>query len=46
MTVRKRGSLAGRCGIPLERDRVYVGVDTALDGGALELAAARPVRIR
>lgn len=46
MTVRKRASLAGRCGIPLERDRVYVGVDTALDGGALEPAAVRPVRIR
>ena len=32
----KRKSLAGRCGIPLERDRVYVEVATA---------TVRPVRI-
>lgn len=42
----RRRSLAGRCGIPLERDRVYVRVDTELDGGALAPATARPVRIR
>ncbi len=41
----KRKSFAGRCGIPPGRDRVYVVVDTALDGGALAPATARPVLI-
>lgn len=41
-----RKSLAGRCGIPLEADRVYVEVDTVWDGGSIAPPTARPSRVR
>lgn len=43
--MQKRRSLTGRCGMPTERERVYVQVDIVREGGALAPVAARPVRI-
>lgn len=41
----RRKSLAGRCGIPCERERVYVDVDTVVDGGLVVPESVRPVEI-